>query len=237
MASLAAPAKRPTSSEAAIKSRAFTLIELTVVCMILVIFATLIAPSVVHLRENQIARDVVPSVERLIGYARESSISKKVPVVMTYDSSTRTLTVKEDTTIDANAVTISANSVSQGAGTTPIPPTNTGQAIVPPSAPVTPDPDNPLVNKTLVLPSDFSIPTFQLAGKTVDEADFQLHFYTDGTSDGGGITVAQGANNKSLSVDELGRCSETDGDLPDPTTQKWEAGQFEPRQSATAPTQ
>ena len=219
--------------EAAIKRRGFTLIELTVVCTILVIFAVLVAPSVVHLRDNQISRDVVPSIERFIGYAREAAISKKTTALMTFDSSTHTLTVKEDATIDPNAVTLSTNSVSQGAGTSPLPPTTSGQAINVPTAPQTPDADNPIINKSLVLSSGFDVSDFQLAGKQVAESEFQLHFYTDGTCDSGGFSISQGSLKKSITIDDFGRYTETDGDLPDATTQKWEAGQFEPRQNAT----
>jgi len=210
------------------KLRAFTLVELVIVCMVLVMFAALVVPKAVRFRQAQVERDAIPSLIRLISYGREQAIAQRTTALMTYDGSTHTFTVKQDTTLDANTPTTSANSTTQGGATT-LPPTNTGRTINLPVVP-TIDQNNPTINKTETLPTNVTTGGFQVAGKDVAESDFQLRFYSDGTCDSGGIALTIGTDSESLNIDNFGRVTLINGPLPDPNSLKWEAGSFEPRQ-------
>ena len=214
------------------RSLGFTLTELVVVTTVLLVVAAMIVPNVAHMRDNELARDVVPSMQRLVTYAREKAISQHTTAVMTYDQSTKTLMVKQDTTVDQNAPTVSAVSASQGSGSSSLPAPSGGAPIKMPTA-STIDPNSPTINKTLEVPTTLQLNDFQLAGKTVSEPDFQLRFYADGTCDSGGIGFTLANSTQSIVIDDFGRSTVADGSLPDPTSQKWEAGQFEPRANAT----
>ncbi|MHB8637284.1 MAG: pilus assembly FimT family protein [Fimbriimonadaceae bacterium] len=210
--------------------RAFTLVEMIVVCTVLVITAALIAPNMAHMRDAQLANDAVPSLERLISYARESAIAQHTTDVLTFDSSASTFTVKQDTTADPNAPTASSISASQGAGSSALPATGSGPAIVIPAMRAL-DANNPAINKTLQAPRQLQFSSFQVAGKDVAAAEFQLRFYQDGTCDSGAIGFTIASSTQSIVVDDFGQATFIDGPIPDPSTLKWEAGQFEPRQA------
>lgn len=215
-----------------LRRSAFTLTELVVTTTVLLVVAALLVPNMARMRDNQLARDVVPSIQRLVAYARERAISRHTTAILTYDQSTTMLTVKQDTTVDANAPTTSAISASQGSGSSSLPASNGSAPVNMPSV-LTVDANNPTINKTLAVPSDFELTNFQIAGKDVSETDFQVRFYSDGTCDSAGLGFTVAKNPQSLVIDDFGRSTIVDGELPDPTTQKWEAGQFEPRSSAT----
>lgn len=213
--------------------RGITFLEIMVTLGVLSVVAALIVPPAVHFKANQEARDLVPSIVRLVQYAREQAISKHTTAVLSYDEGTTSLVVKQDTTVDSNAPTVSTASASQSAGSTPILSVNAGEAVHVPSAP-TPDASNPLINKSLLIPSYLTLSEWQLAGQSVTEPDFQLRFYADGTCDGGGIGMAISKFQQAIVVDNYGRPTVSDGALPEPNSQKWEAGSFEPRQDATS---
>lgn len=214
------------------RRRGVTLTELVVTATVLLIVAAMVVPEAAKFKDNQQARDLVPSVQRLIAYAREEAISRHTTAVLTYDQGTTSLTVKQDTTVDQYAPTISVNSASQGVGSSPLVAANGVTQIAVPSAP-TVDPANPTINRTVAVPTSMQLTDFQLAGNTVSQPDFQLHFYRDGTCDGGGIGFTLAKATQSITIDAFGRSKLVDGALPDPTTQLWQAGQFEPRQDVT----
>jgi prepilin-type N-terminal cleavage/methylation domain-containing protein len=210
----------------------FTLTELVITTTVLVVVAAMVVPNMAHMRDNQLARDLVPSMQRLVTYAREQAVSQHTTAVLSFDQSTTTLAVKQDTTVDQNAPTVSAISASQGPTSSSLPSQSGGAPIAIPTS-ATIDANNPTINKTVVVPSTLQLTDFQLAGKTVSEPDFQVRFYPDGTCDSGGIGFTLGGATQSIVIDDFGRTTVADGPLPDPTSQKWEAGQFEPRANAT----
>jgi prepilin-type N-terminal cleavage/methylation domain-containing protein len=206
------------------KSRGFTLIELSVTVTVLIIFAAMMAPAFARIKEQSSARDLMPSMVRLIGFARESSINQGIPLIVSFDSS-------------ANAMQVTSNDYQNQNAPQPIDGVFAPPSGTPAGGSGSRSSQNPNLQfpgqamEIQNLPVGASAETFQLAGKESSSADFRLRFYPDGTCDGGGITFRQGNAQHSLSVDKLGGTKITDGPLPDPTTVIWEAGQLAQRSS------
>jgi Tfp pilus assembly protein FimT len=214
-----------------VKRLGITLAELVVTTTVVLVVAAMVIPNVAHMRDDELAREVVPSMQQLVAYARGKAISGRTTAVLSYDQSTTTLSVKQDTAVDQNAPTASAISASQGSGSSTLPAPSGSGSVAMPTVP-TIDPNNPSINKSLVVPPTLQLTDFQLAGKTVSEPDFQVRFYADGTCDSGGIGFTLAKQTQSIVIDDFGRSTVSDGPLPDPKSQKWEAGQFEPRANA-----
>jgi len=80
---------------------------------------------------------------------------------------------------------------------------------------------------TVQLPGGYSAQRFQLSGKESDAGEWKLTFYPDGSSDGGGVQVTQGADTITLYSDPTtGRTVLNHDPLPDPTTLSWTAGDY-----------
>ncbi len=91
------------------------------------------------------------------------------------------------------------------------------------------DGDTPFV--TVPLPKTLHASSFQLSGNDSSSAEWKLHFYPDGKSDGGGIEIGStGGDSKSLSVAASGLATIATGPIPDTSQDQWQAGDYEHRQ-------
>jgi type IV fimbrial biogenesis protein FimT len=206
-----------------VKTRGFTLIELSVTVAVLVIISAMVVPGFTRIKQQNAARDLMPSMMRLMAAAREGAINQGVPLVVSFDSQTNSLQIASDDYQNQNLPQPADGVKAPASGT----PQNGTSAPAPTSGLQFPG----QAMRTQALPEGASTESFQLAGKDSSESEFKLRFYPDGTCDGGGITFRTGNNEQSISVDKLGAAKLTDGPLPDATTTLWEAGQLAQRTS------
>lgn len=69
-----------------------------------------------------------------------------------------------------------------------------------------------------------------LAGRESNSSDWRLAFYPDGTCDGGGVEFRRGNQSFALVIDPAsGAARIIDGQLPDTTGDRWQAGEIEHR--------
>lgn len=71
---------------------------------------------------------------------------------------------------------------------------------------------------------------FRLNGNSSSAGDWELRFYADGKSDEGGVSVDDAGRIWSLTVDKYGIAKLQEGDLPDESQTRWQAGDYEHRQ-------
>lgn len=90
--------------------------------------------------------------------------------------------------------------------------------------------------KQLQLGSNVSVENEQVANTASNGEAWEWTAYPDGSSDGAGIQFSFGSVEKSLILPANGDPQWTDGQLPDQTQQKWQAGQLSTRQGTTGTT-
>jgi prepilin-type N-terminal cleavage/methylation domain-containing protein len=191
------------------QKRGFTLIEMTVVLVVLVLFAALITPNVITMQSRQQRREADGQILNLARQGRESAIESGFTYAMMYDSAkTAFVLKKEPPPQDAGSV----------AGTLPTP------------AP------RPLANVQSVsdlqqvqafnLPSGVEASKFVANDDSVDGGSWIVHFYADGTSDGGGVEITQSQAIQAIQVTKDGFSSIIQGSLPESTEQIWTAGTY-----------
>jgi prepilin-type N-terminal cleavage/methylation domain-containing protein len=170
--------------------RGFTLLELTIVVTLIVLFAIAIAPSALSQQRSGAVRSFLQGVRRLASTARETAVSSKTTVTMTYDEAERRLVLSRQSEEDAEQET------------------QLGR---------------------LTLPDEVEASSFRASTNDGNASEWSVAFYSDGTSDGGGVAFDLGGGLRSLSIAESGFATLVDGELPDTSTEKWEAGTYEQR--------
>lgn len=174
----------PTSPRAKIR-RGFTLIEMSVVVLIIALLAAAVAPNLVSLKTGRELRQFRSDLRQLAAQTRESAIS----------------TGKElDLSFGSNRFSVQ--------------PADTESTVVP---------------RTLAVPDVVTTNRFELAGADSSEGEWTLRFYPDGTTDGGGVELREGQNAFALQIKKSGEVLVVDGNLPDTTAEKWQAGEHEQR--------
>lgn len=217
--------------------RAFTLIELMVVCTVLVLITTLVIPNLGAMRASREREEAYRTILRLAQAGRETAIQSGHTYTLTLTNSGSTLALNRD----EDAV------VGRDGGTNSTPPalntTTTTDVRLPRSlsngaasgsmgiGPGVSGNDSTTDAASANLPSGASMGNVVLGGKTASTSDFSLHFYPDGRSEGGGIEMSDNGAARSLQIDRQGYATLTDGSLPAATESSWEAGIYEQRTS------
>ncbi|MDR3689010.1 MAG: prepilin-type N-terminal cleavage/methylation domain-containing protein [Fimbriimonas sp.] len=206
------------------KTRGFTLIEMMVVIVVVALLAIVVAPYLVSMRDGQEKRAFYTSVADLAGQGREMAITNDATMYLQVDSSSNAVVLKQEVntttyqnTTDNTATgsdTIVVNGHTQSTRTN----TNVGTASG--------DRSQDKIVKTCPLSSGIRFGNFELAGSSSDAGSFSLHFYPDGTSDGGGMELVEGRGTKSIVISARGAVKMQDGTLPDSSTQQWQAGDY-----------
>lgn len=189
------------------RRRAFTLIEMTVVCAILAMVAVLVMPNLIGMKARRDRDETIDSVLRLAQRGRESAIQ---------DGVTYSLTVNGGTTL-----TLQKEKAEQEGDDPRQTPAGT-QATLEDVAHV--DLDNGV-----------SVGNLRLGSQDSSVSDFTMHFYPDGHSEGGGLELNYDGAQRSLLVTNRGLVSLADGALPATAETDWEAGQYVQRGSSTTP--
>jgi type II secretory pathway pseudopilin PulG len=186
------------------------LIEVTVMLVVIVLFAALIVPHVVNMVSAQKRRESYGDVLDLAKQARDGAVESGLTYALTYDPAKSEFDLKkEPAPQDANTI----------AGTLPTPAAR-------PLANVQSVSDLEQVSN-YDLPSQVQASKFVAIDDAVDGASWIVHFYPDGTSDGGGVELSEGGTTtQSIQVDKSGISTLVDGSLPDSTEQLWQAGTY-----------
>ena len=211
--------------------RAFTLIEVMMVCAVLAILSAVTIPSIVAMRASRERQAAYEDVLRLAQAGRETAIASGHTYTLTLnDGSTVQLQRAEDAEMSRSGQASDTSKTDQNTPTVQIPKGlvvgGASDAASPSSAS---DPNATDDAMSASLPSGSSLGEVVLDDKPSSSSDFTLHFYPDGRSEGGGFEMRNGAEIRSLVVDRNGIASLTEENLPPATESSWEAGQNEQR--------
>lgn len=207
----------------------FTLIEMMVIVVLLAMFSAMVAPNLVAMRDSQQRRAFYTGAADLAGLARELAISTTSTVYLQADSSGNALVLKRED--ESSTYQNTANGVGTGSSGTAVingrvQSTRTTTNIGTNAA----DHANDTTVKSVPLIAGIQFGNFQLAGSSSDSGNWKLHFYADGTSDGGGFELVDRRETRSVVINTRGGCQLTDGTLPDTSQDRWAAGDYVHRQ-------
>lgn len=225
--------------------RAFTLIELMVVCGVLVLIAGIILPNVVQMKKSRDRAEAYRTVFRLVQAGRETAIQSGRTYTLTLNGSNVELNRDEDAQIardgTSGATTPYVTTLaSTGATSNDVPrlprfaldgagqPVTTGNNAVRSET----DPDGAGAS----LPDGASFGNVTLDDKTSSTSEFTLHFFPDGHSEGGGFEMQEGSATQSVSIDRNGIATLQDGSLPTTAESNWEAGTYAQRTTSATTT-
>lgn len=210
--------------------RAFTLIEVLMVCAVLALLSAVTVPSVVAMRASRERQAAYENVLRLAQAGRETAITSGHTYTLTLDDGG---TVRLQRAEDAET-----RRDGQAVETTDTDP-NTPQVKIPnglilggsegSGTPSTSDANSTDDAQSASLPTGATIGQVVFDDKPSSASDFTLHFYPDGRSEGGGFEIQNGANIQSITIDRNGIASLIEDNLPANTESSWEAGQNEQR--------
>jgi prepilin-type N-terminal cleavage/methylation domain-containing protein len=184
------------------RSRGFTFIEISVVIVIIMILSALVLPNVVRMSEANQKRVFFSSLWQLAGKAHELAIMDKKTSAIRLDSSGKSFKVVE---IDDQNPSQQTNQNPQQSDS------------------------NETEKETLAVPDGIDTGNFSSDGNSQDSGDWEIKFYPDGTSDGGGLEVTDSGRVRSLVIRRDGSLSLVEGNLPDLAEDKWQAGEIEKR--------
>ncbi len=210
------------------KQTAFTLIEMLVIVVLLALFSAMVAPNLIAMRDGQQRRALYTSVADLAGQARELAIANAATTYLQVDTSANALVLKQED----NATTYQSSSASTSStGDTQVvngrvQSTRTKSNVGTNSL----DHSNDKALKSLPLAPGIQFGNFQLVGQSSDSGSWKLHFYADGSCDGGGVELTESKSTKSLVVNSRGGSQVVDGSIPDTSQDRWTAGDYVHRQ-------
>ena len=186
------------------RQRGITLIEMSVVVVIIMIMATLIQPNYTHLKEGLNQRAFTANLRSEVLKGRSMAIQDGKTVTLGYDGGSSNVTLSEPS-VDSTDSSQAATAV------------NTLK-------------DQPTeVVHQIAIPSGVTLANFRVGSADIGAGDFKLRFYPDGRCDGGGIELQIGKATQSLKIDVKGYPTYLTGALPDSTNEVWAAGTYEQR--------
>jgi type II secretory pathway pseudopilin PulG len=84
-------------------------------------------------------------------------------------------------------------------------------------------------DRSLALPTGVTGNSYRIGNIDSNGSEWQMRFYADGKSDGGGISFDSNGRIKSLVIDRRGAVRQVDGELPAVEEESWDAGGYEQR--------
>lgn len=189
--------------------------EVSVVVVILLLMATAVTPSLMNQRHSQEFQSFLSGMRDAALLGRDRAITSGSTLVMTYDDSQRQLTLKveEAPTTNTTANPTGITSLKTAAANALASNNDAGEQIV----------------KQISLPPDVNVTSYRLGDQDSTSAEWQLHFYPDGKTDGGGIEIDSNGAAYSLIVGTNGGAQVSREKYPAPTTESWAAGDYEKR--------
>ena len=83
--------------------------------------------------------------------------------------------------------------------------------------------------RTLAMPEGVDTGSFAAEGEDSTSGDWKLRFYSDGSSDGGGVELNNDGRIRSLEIKPNGSMKLVEGSLEENDNEKWMAGEIEKR--------
>ena len=198
------------------RRRGYTLMEMSVVVVILVVIAALVLPNISANQRTERAQAYLSGLRDAAVQARDHAVTSGRTVVMSYDEGQKEISLAEEaegTSFSMAPKTSSDRATLDSARTAPDNTTSTGETVI----------------KHLTLPDGLTVNGFKLDGKDSTSAEWQLHFYADGGTDSGGLEIDDNGATYSLVVSNKGIARLIRDKFPEASTEKWEAGEYEKR--------
>jgi prepilin-type N-terminal cleavage/methylation domain-containing protein len=189
MASREAKALPRILSKATISRRAFTLVELTVVVVVLAMFAAMVVPRMTAMRESQRQRAFLEGMRRIAVEAREAAVAERTPTALTFDENAGRFEVVRVGESDERERAL----------------------------------------RSLTLVRDAQVTELRVESRTLTGAEWQLRFFPDGRSEGGGLEIELGNRPIAIHVAPSGVVRWIEGRLPPADQERWPAGDLEHR--------
>lgn len=211
-----------------IRIRAYTLIEMMVVCVILGMFAAEVVPSYINMLNNQKRRAFYTESVDFAGKAHELAVTHSATMYLAADSAESKLLVK----MEKNDTSFQA--ADGGTGNTGPTTTSNGQSIDTNSqaniGTFSNDRSQDPIMASIPMSPGMQFGNFQLDGQPSDSTSWKVRFFRDGSCDGGAVELSDHGVVKSLVVDANGNAKLVDGSIPDASQQSWPAGNYVQRQ-------
>jgi prepilin-type N-terminal cleavage/methylation domain-containing protein len=169
--------------------KGFTLIEISVVIVLLALLAALIMPNLVAVKASRERNAFRSELRRLAVSAREDAILRSSIRVLRYEDGSNaflTSTVSEDGT-----------------------PADSGRSVA--------------------LPEGVRVDSFRVGAREVAGGEWEMRFQIDGSTEGGGVELSDGAFVYSLRFAEDGTVRLLEEELPNLSDERWSAGSYEQR--------
>ncbi|HSE46291.1 MAG TPA: type II secretion system protein [Gemmatimonadales bacterium] len=182
--------------------RGFTFIEVSVMIVIITVLSALVLPNVVRMAEANRKRQFFSSLWHLAGNAHELAIMDRRTMSVRLDSSGRAFKLVEQ----PSPSTSGSQQTQQDAGD-----------------------DEERERDSLDVPVGIDTGNFTSDGNNTDSANWEVKFYPDGTSDGGGLEVTDNGRVRSLVIRRDGSLNLIEGPMPELDEEKWPAGEIEKR--------
>lgn len=175
--------------------------EMCVVIVLIVMFATLLMPSLFKSRDSQNSASFRTGLTNIALAAREYAVRNQTTTAIQFDENGNIgwgPTVEET---DSQGNTLSQEQTDR----------NTNR-------------------RTLTKPADVTFIDFQFYNENVSEADWKCEFYSNGTADDSKLEFEQNGRPFVYSVEpKLGSANLRDGRIADQTPNEWDAGELEQR--------
>ncbi len=187
--------------------RGFTLIEVSVVIVIIALMAAVAFPRLQQMAESQRAANSVNSVERLLKQAREEAVRRQTRTEIVVRGAGFVLTAPDEA-----------------------PPEDAPLAEEAEEGDVSQDEELGLVIGQASLTDGATISSLTVRGEEVDEQTFAVGFFPDGSSDSAGVEIDVLGRVSHFTVSSAsGGVRRGEGPLPVEEAPDWEAGQNEQR--------
>lgn len=172
--------------------------------LIIVMFASFVMPNFNAQRNSREVTKFFVALPDLAVYARDMAQESNSTTRIRYDESTGQFTVSQDTSTDT---VDSSLQDSDDKGTT---------------------------LRQLTMPDLLSVDVFRSGDDDVTSADWEIEFYPDGRSSGGGLQIDDYGRDRSMLVEPTGEISTDNQALPTVEERRWAAGQLEQRTTGDA---
>jgi prepilin-type N-terminal cleavage/methylation domain-containing protein len=188
--------------------KGFTLIEVSVVIVVVALMAAIAFPRLQQMAASQRAANSIDGIERLLRQGREEAVRRQAFTRIVVRGSSLVLSAPDQLPLDEQL---------------PAPEDEGGDPI---------DPDRELgqIISSAQLAEGAALAAFQLNGSESDEAEWSAGFYADGAASASGLEIDLLGRRISFIVDPTsGAVARIEGAMPLQQSPKWEAGQIEQR--------
>jgi len=188
--------------------KGFTLIEVSVVIVIVALMAAIAFPRLQQMAASQRAANSIDEVERLLRQGREEAVRRQAFTRVIVQGSSLILSAPDQ-----------------------LPPEDQEELIEDENGdPIDPEGELGQIIGRASLAEGGALAAFQLNGEESEEAEWSASFYADGTASASGLEIDLLGRRISFVVDSTsGAVSRIEGPMPVQESPKWEAGQIEQR--------